>query len=405
VNIHRIAGMVIAIAGLLAVRADARPMPVTPWVLSGTIDRLIYGLTALPEGILLRDHTLVKLASGANAGSQGAARLKAGDAVSVRGNLILSRPNHVLDRAVLTRNGQAIFDESTQAIPRAPNAAAGTGISFQPMSKSSILIAASARANGQIDRLILQDGTIAQIPPKAYVLPRQLYLGQRISVQGIGEPLRHGSFIEVMTLRGASQAATLTLRGVDGEKWTVKNGRIRQPLLTPSGEVDGVLLGDGSAIRFRPIALSEARSFAKGEEVRAAGIPNGNQLRSDLIMLPRQALVYGFIADNGDALAPALAGQVASAALVPLQDSARIQSILYATSAETSVTKSAGPSVRVEKLVLSDGVVVSLTPQAQLALNAPDSGILRVGDPILVIGVGGSYSAGTAIEASTIRAG
>ena len=203
--------------------------------------------------------------------------------MTIYGVQTLALPNRVLDRIKVWKAGALALDDSSAPLVRGTVAVPITELSS--LSDSSRLLSVSVRSDGDVDRLVLADGSAVQIPAGGYVDPSQLQIGEPIRVDGVGTPLANQKFIEAMDVLRPDQTSLISTRSGFGETWKSKIGTVRQVLLTPQGQVDGVLLTDRSAIRFYPVPGAQVSSLVPGTAVKAAGPQLANQLRTSLLLL------------------------------------------------------------------------------------------------------------------------
>ena len=113
---------------------------------------------------------------------------------------------------------------------------------------------------GDIDGLILTDGTEIKTPP---------HLSTALALT-----IRPGDAITVHGLKAAqlslAQALSVT-NDATGKRQTV-SGRVRMPLHGPLGDINGVLLEDGTVLRVPPPEVSRFNAlFAPGLAIAARG--------------------------------------------------------------------------------------------------------------------------------------
>jgi hypothetical protein len=377
----------VAVASLSAhVHADATP--IAPLTVQGRIDELTYGPDGRPDGIVLKDHTVAIFRPELFTEVE---RPNKGDMISLSGIQTRSSPNRVFEKIVLRKGTHVIVDDS-QSSPIPPPVIPAQIVNFRATDRSSDLFAVGTRPDGQIDRLILKDGTTIQIPGNAYVDPAGLRLGEKISVHGAGLSFGDGRFIRAFDVF-ANGRQLLVARSESGEKWMNKKGTVQQLLLTPQGDIDGVLLKDKAVIRFHPIPIDQAAKLKPGVRVATAGPAIRNQVRANTLIFPKDETVLSLGPESlvrGGILAPPGSEQEPpppNRSLTPLQDHAKIQVVLHT------------PRGDLDALVLSDGVTVKVPPHTRMILKSD----VKAGDPVKISGRGGKYAVGTAIEADSIH--
>jgi hypothetical protein len=361
--------------------------------IQGQVERFAFSPDGKPSGLVLSDHTLINFDPESLSHAE---TLSAGNSVSVVGRVIRSKPNSVLDHGVIKKGNQVLVDESAsrENPPAAPDFASRKQMEFR--SDSSTLFAVGAKENGEVDRLILKDGTTVQLPPGGFLDPSKLKLGEKVAVEGVGKKFEKGAFIDALGLENENRANLLSRRGEHGEYWRSKQGTIQQALVTPQGYVDGLLLTDQSVIRFPRARLDSLQPLLKqGTPVWVAGPTLLNETQTQRILLTQQNQMLDFTVPRSAGEAQPT-GQVSlgegaststTASSLPLQDEAEVQTIVK------------GPTGEIDSLILADGVSVKIPPDQRNQLPAN----LKQGDLISVQGRGGKYPLGTAIEASSIQ--
>jgi hypothetical protein len=112
-----------------------------------------------------------------------------GDAVEFVGRQILSSPNFVFDRAVVKKGALTLDDSRMSATgnKRIAPSLMPQGGTLQQTSIDGPVLAVSADPTGHIDRVILADGSSANIPPDLTEgHPFRPRVGERFTVAGIG---------------------------------------------------------------------------------------------------------------------------------------------------------------------------------------------------------------------------
>jgi hypothetical protein len=355
----------------------------------GKVQQMTYGPDARPDGFVLDDHTVVRFRSNTFPSSQA---IIPGDVVSVTGVQVLSQPNRVLDQVIVKKGELPIVTDT--AAGTTPQVLPGQSDNYEIMKDRSSLLAVGATPDGRIDRLILSDGTNVQIPPFSQIDPTHLKLGDKITAQGTGLSIEDVSFVRAMNVGNSSHSSLLQPRGGNGQ-WVNKSGVVQLLLLTPQGDVDGVLLKDGSAIRFSPSPSNRASILKPGVEISTAGALIGGQIHTETILFSHQSekdkTVINFSAD----LRPAQSSNPNLNTTPPVQ-STQIMVPMKVTSPVVTVLKT--PGGQLDTLILKNGTVVKIPPER--LLNMPDS--VRPGDGVAISGRGGVYKQGTAIEADWV---
>ena len=367
--------------------ASADVFPISRIWVEGKVDRLVYGPGGRADGMILQDHTYVKFRSQVLTDPS---QFRSGDPVAVRGVAVLLTPNRVMDQVAIWKLGHLTLDDSNAPIVRRPTSVPIT--EFKSLSDASKLLSVSVNAEGDVDRLVLTDGTVVQIPEGGYIDPTHLQLGQPISVDGVGVPLSNQKYIEAMNVLKQDRTTLISTRSGFGEAWKVKSGAIKQALLNPAGQVDGVLLTDGSAIRFYAVPAMRARDLTPGTWVKAAGPALANQLRTNIVLLASQDQVADLsstptrTSTQQAGIAATSPSEVTVPQLKPLKAISRIDAMLR------------GPQGSVGEIVLEDGTMVRVPPRLQMIVPVS----VREGDAVEVTGAGAKFSSGTVIVADSI---
>ncbi|MEA1672072.1 hypothetical protein [Nitrospirillum sp. BR 11163] len=131
---------------------------------------------------------------------------------------------------------------------------------------------------GDIDGLILADGTEVKTPPHlSCEIAYTIRPGNTVVVHGlraVALPL-----VRAMSITNEATKITISddgpgpgrrLDATDGAP-TLSSGRVRMPLHGPEGEIDGALLEDGTVLRLPPDAYRAAAELKPGQTVFAEG--------------------------------------------------------------------------------------------------------------------------------------
>jgi hypothetical protein len=169
--------------------------------------------------------------------------------------------------------------------PAPPPGLAGPGVGVQPAPTVAGQVQQYLLTpHGEVDGLLLSDGTVVKFPP---------HLGSALtSAVGPGDPVTVIGFLGVATPHGrAMRALTITntrtgravvdqppparpmpphLRGLALTAITV-SGTVSRVLVTPAGDVDGVILSGGEQVKLRPGKPGKKdKPDKKGRPVQAA---------------------------------------------------------------------------------------------------------------------------------------
>ena len=165
---------------------------------------------------------------------------------------------------------------------------------------------------------------------------------------------------------------------------TVAAGRIRQFLINPNGDVDGLLLADGTQVNFPPhlsqallqiarvgdaVSVQGVRGYGAEASAHATSITNTGNGRSMVDQPP----------------APGVAPPAPSA-LTPLSVNARISRVLYAEQGD------------VNGAILDDGMIVRFPPHIGVQLH----NLLRSNPQLAASGYGTENAYGRALEATSL---
>lgn len=137
----------------------------------------------------------------------------------------------------------------------------------------------SLTPRGDVDGLILSDGTEVKVPPHlSTVLVYAVRPGDAITVHGV--KVLSLPLVDAVSITNDATGQTVTDTGIppgpweprDAERWMEAEGRVRMVLHGPRGEVDGALLDDGTILRpaaarggtlFRPAGARPDRSSTR----------------------------------------------------------------------------------------------------------------------------------------------
>jgi len=138
---------------------------------------------------------------------------------------------------------------------------------------------------GDVDGLLLDDGTEIHFPPHIGTeVARSIRPGSRVEVEGMSEVRPEGETVfEASSL--TSEGKTITVSrprphrgpnpGPRREAPVTATGTVREFALNPEGDADGLILDDGTEVKFHPHLADGVRSIvAKGEKVRIEGRPH-----------------------------------------------------------------------------------------------------------------------------------
>jgi hypothetical protein len=316
-----------------------------------------------------------------------------GDLVDVRGYYNLQNPNWVLQQAAITDlgtdQGRLILDETGTPNPVAPPDFEAPG-RFTVLKKASLhssVFALVARGDGQLDRLVLSDGTFVQVSSGGIVDKKKLKLNEPITITGIGtaNDVKSGRFVQAMSIKDRHQFQQITAQGDERQSWMTIQGKIAQTLLTPRGLINGVILGDHTAIRFRPVPPGDTSQLSAGTHVEAAGAGKENQV------------FVGSLVIDGKGDRKGIGLSTSSSSNLPAPEPSQNLDRMYDQSQILTVLKDVYGDP--ETLVLSDGASVQIPPDIRRGLDF----FPKPGETVSLEGYGGKYADGTAIRASSLR--
>src|SRR5438093_3561613 len=165
----------------------------------------------------------------------------------------------------------------------------------------------------------------------------------------------------------------------------IVQGLVTRYLMNPRGEVDGLLLSDGTQVKFPPHMSTELTATVKpGQTVSVQGFREN------------QVGVKAFVISTGNAsvvvehepTTPPIPPMIADAQLTEISARGRAQQLLY------------GPRGDVNGVLLSDGSIVRFPPDAAYRLG----GLLQIGQAVSATGYGTQNQFGIALEATSIGA-
>jgi hypothetical protein len=192
--------------------------------------------------------------------------------------------------------------------------------------------------------------------------------------------MRPGKILLVASLLAATSAAALGQRmaGYDPDQFPAIRGRVAQYSLTPRGEVDGLILDDGTEVHLPPhLGAQLAFAVKPGDQVTVRGLKARDVPMLDAISVTNEASRQSVV-DVGPP-GPGGAGQI-------LQASGHIKAQLHGRRGELN------------GVVIEDGTIVHLPPDEADRLAAQ----LAVGQPLYVSGDGIASPLGKVISAQEL---
>jgi hypothetical protein len=172
-------------------------------------------------------------------------------------------------------------------------------------------------------------------------------------------------------------------RGVE----TTVNGRVARWLLNPNGEVDGLLLADGTQVAFPPhlsAALTEAVKAKDAVEITGRRGESGTLVRASMI---RNTTSGRSVADEpGAGPGPRRPAPPAAGALTAMNASGRIGTLLHTGRGD------------INGVLLQDGTIVRFPPH----VGADLADTLKPGAAFYARGYGTRTAQGNALEATAL---
>jgi hypothetical protein len=136
----------------------------------------------------------------------------------------------------------------------------------------------SLTPRGDVDGLILKDGTEVHVPPHLGIqLIFAVKPGDQVTVHGL--KARSIAMVQAMSVTNDATGSTVTDNGANGARGAREpgqqlsaQGRIKAQLHGPQGDLNGVLLEDGTIVRLPPPeALRFAAELAPGQMLYVDG--------------------------------------------------------------------------------------------------------------------------------------
>jgi hypothetical protein len=164
----------------------------------------------------------------------------------------------------------------------------------------------------------------------------------------------------------------------------IAQGLVTRYLMNPRGDVDGLLLDDGTQVKFPPHMSAELTATVKpGQTVTVQGFrENRISVKAFVISTGNASVV------EHEPTSPPIPPMIANAQLTQISASGQVQRLLY------------GPRGDVNGVLLSDGSIVRFPPEAAYQLSA----LLQVGQTVSATGYGTQNQYGRALEATALGA-
>jgi hypothetical protein len=289
----------------------------------------------------------------------------------------LVSPNGDIDGLVMVDGTVARFPPQAWG-RREPQEANGLReASLRPMTVTREIEGFSIDPRGRIDRILFVDGTNARAGKRVRLEALALKAGDTITVTGKGGNYPQGSSLDIATMKLPS-GEVRTFDPLHADLIPVSHeGEVVCILLDPRGDLDGFLLEDGTVVRLRPTVPNPLLSV--GSNVRAEGEGTSSFIRADKVTLTSSGAVLD--------LSTAPRAVRAPRSLTMLDGSSTILRV---------VNDREG---KVDTLVLGDGSIVKLPPT--LRDQAGDT--LVVGTRLTARGKGGTYGLVKAFRADRVQ--
>lgn len=246
-----------------------------------------------------------------------------------------------------------------------------------PMTVTGKIQGFTTEPHGRVDGILFVDGTNARVGRKAHLEALGLNAGDMVTVTGSGGSYPQGKSLHIETIK----LPTGEVRTVESARTMLtpvsREGEVARVLINPHGDVDGLLLKDGTLIRVRPTAPNV--QLTVGSKVRAQGDGTASFIQADRLTLAATGTVLD--------LSMSPLGRPAPGALKMLEASSSVLQVVN------------NPDGEPDTLVLQDGSVVKLPPR--LRDEAGES--LKVGTKVAVRGEGGTYGTVKAFRASRVQ--
>ena len=343
------------------------------------------------DGAVLEDGTVARFPPHAIAPD--ATSLRRGDAIRVEGEATKGPGGTVFANASVTK-GDVIIARA-DAPPPPPPGPPGPGGPRGPgpgrpgpggrpgppdadlaaMSATGTIRGFSTDPRGNVDGILLSDGTTARAGRKARLETLGLKPGDTVTVTGRGGAYPQGKSLRIETIKLPSGEVRTVERPRAELLPTAHEGVVSTVLVNPHGDVDGLLLTDGSLIRMPPTPRSP--QLVAGAKVRGEGDGTSTRVEARTLTIGGSSAPIGVGA--GAPPAP-------PAALPSIEDTSTVAKVVTT------------PEDDVDTLVLADGAIIRLPP----ALRDDAAGAIAVGTKLTASGEGGTYGDVKAIHATRI---
>ncbi|MCC6645802.1 MAG: hypothetical protein IT374_09560 [Polyangiaceae bacterium] len=243
------------------------------------------------------------------------------------------------------------------------------------ISSTGAIVALVEGRLGRTEAVVLADGTTGRLSPRGAALDAKV--GDVITLTGHGTKSAAGTGLFVESVILASGETRELEKAPPRPEKLEKAGTIQRALRSPMGDVDRLLLTDGTLVRVRPDAASA--KLTAGQSVKIDGFGHDKHVFARSIATPAGASLY-----------TAPEGPPARRAERPTLEDVEVSATI------TAAVR--GPRGDVELLLLSDGSTVSV--HGRLAHEAA-AGLVE-GAKVQVRGKGGRYADGASLFATEL---
>jgi hypothetical protein len=233
---------------------------------------------------------------------------------------------------------------------------------------------------GLEDGLVLEDRTTARVPPREGMERLNLKVGDLVTIDGRGTVTGAGRGLRAETVAVANGATVVVDTPPPVPATVSRDGTVQRLLVNPHGDVDLILLSDGSAVHIPPTPSTVAAKLAAGQTVHLEGDALGAAVHATQVRLP-----------SGEV--------VAAEGAAPPPPPPPLDTMLRVDDTSTIARLLRGPRGEVDALILADGTIARLP--RRLAEDA--TAVLAIGTRVHVEGEGGRYALGTSLHADTLR--
>ncbi len=375
-------------------QADAKPLEVAPGApikLTAKVDRLLVSPMGDVDALLLDGGKLVRVPPRALA----VGAVSPGDSLEIEAWAPKREGGSHLFGAVVKKGGETLVDASQHRGPRGHRPPPPDGETARPhdgrgpgehpmrihhlgeappelaaISSTGAVVALIDGRDGRPEAVVLADGTTGRLSPRGPALDAKVGDVLTLTGRGTRSAAGTGLFVESVKLP-SGETRELDKLPPRPEKLE-KTGQIQRTLRDPFGNVDRLLLTDGTLVRLRPDGARPG--LAAGQAVRIAGMGSDKHVFARSISTPAGASLYA---------AP-------DAPPTPPTERPKLEDIEVSAKITSVVRDARGDA---ELLLVSDGSAASV--RGRLAHDASAS--LVEGAKVNVRGKGGRYADGASL--------